>query len=187
MKSQAHTRTPALHPSSTSSPQYPRASDAPESFPGAEHCLHNSSVRSWAKLPGDDFVVIGGYESGMDVSGGGLWVLRGWLRVPNINPPLFPPPLRPRRTSQRAGSAALSSRRPHFGASPLTTLRPSLRPTPQREFAWRAPHPPRHDCSRRCACSRWSHLEKGRVAGFASGRAGDRRSRKRRTTSKPGT
>ena len=28
--------------------------------------MHNSSVRSWADLPGDDFVVIGGYESGMD-------------------------------------------------------------------------------------------------------------------------
>ena len=33
---------------------------------GAELCMHNSSVRSWADLPGDDFVVIGGYESGMD-------------------------------------------------------------------------------------------------------------------------
>ena len=32
---------------------------------GAELCMHNSSVRSWADLPGDNFVVIGGYESGM--------------------------------------------------------------------------------------------------------------------------
>mgnify|MGYP002001379148 FL=1 len=44
--------------------QYPRK-EAPE-FPGAELCRHNSSVRSWKELPGDDFVVIGGYESGMD-------------------------------------------------------------------------------------------------------------------------
>lgn len=38
----------------------------PALFPGADHCLHNSRVESWNKLPGDDFVVIGGYESGMD-------------------------------------------------------------------------------------------------------------------------
>merc|ERR1712078_191295 len=44
--------------------QSPRK-EAPE-FPGAELCRHNSSVRSWKELPGDDFVVIGGYESGMD-------------------------------------------------------------------------------------------------------------------------
>ena len=35
---------------------------------GAELCMHNSSVRSWADLPGDDFVVIGGYESGADAA-----------------------------------------------------------------------------------------------------------------------
>ena len=46
--------------------QYPRAS-APL-FPGSELCLHNSSVRSWEELPGDDFVIIGGYESGMDAA-----------------------------------------------------------------------------------------------------------------------
>merc|ERR1712078_818557 len=46
--------------------QYPRK-EAPE-FPGAELCRHNSSVRSWKELPGDDFVVIGGYESGMDAA-----------------------------------------------------------------------------------------------------------------------
>ena len=46
--------------------QYPRAS-APL-FTGSELCRHNSSVRSWAELPGDDFVVIGGYESGMDAA-----------------------------------------------------------------------------------------------------------------------
>ncbi|MEM7134037.1 MAG: NAD(P)/FAD-dependent oxidoreductase [Chloroflexota bacterium] len=37
-------------------------------FPGAEHCLHNSTVSSWAKLEGDSFVVIGGYESGLDAA-----------------------------------------------------------------------------------------------------------------------
>ena len=36
--------------------QYPRAPE--KMFPGAEHCMHNATVRSWAKLPGDDFVVI---------------------------------------------------------------------------------------------------------------------------------
>jgi len=46
--------------------QYPRASGA--LFPGSELCLHNSSVRSWKELPGEDFVVIGGYESGMDAA-----------------------------------------------------------------------------------------------------------------------
>ncbi|QDZ19607.1 pyridine nucleotide-disulfide oxidoreductase [Chloropicon primus] len=44
--------------------QYPQGDD--QMFPGSELCRHNSSVRSWKKLPGDDFVVIGGYESGMD-------------------------------------------------------------------------------------------------------------------------
>ena len=47
--------------------QYPRT-DSLSLFPGAEHCLHNSTVRSWRKLKGDDFVVIGGYESGMDAA-----------------------------------------------------------------------------------------------------------------------
>eukprot|EP00747_Dinoflagellata_sp_TGD_P167616 gnl/TRDRNA2_/TRDRNA2_192322_c0_seq1.p1 gnl/TRDRNA2_/TRDRNA2_192322_c0~~gnl/TRDRNA2_/TRDRNA2_192322_c0_seq1.p1 ORF type:complete len:628 (-),score=108.01 gnl/TRDRNA2_/TRDRNA2_192322_c0_seq1:95-1978(-) len=45
--------------------QYPRIAGA---FPGAELCLHNSCVRSWSELPGDDFVVIGGYESGVDAA-----------------------------------------------------------------------------------------------------------------------
>ena len=38
--------------------QYPRGSSG--AVTGAELCMHNSSVRSWAKLPGDDFVLIGG-------------------------------------------------------------------------------------------------------------------------------
>ncbi|MEM6716243.1 MAG: NAD(P)/FAD-dependent oxidoreductase, partial [Cyanobacteria bacterium P01_C01_bin.147] len=37
-------------------------------FPGAEHCLHNSQVRSWTNLEGDEFLIIGGYESGMDAA-----------------------------------------------------------------------------------------------------------------------
>jgi putative flavoprotein involved in K+ transport len=33
---------------------------------GSEHCVHVSSVSSWGKLRGDTFVIIGGYESGID-------------------------------------------------------------------------------------------------------------------------
>ena len=40
----------------------------PDELPGAELCVHNSRVESWARLPGDDFVVIGGYESGADAA-----------------------------------------------------------------------------------------------------------------------
>ena len=46
--------------------QYPR--ETSEKIPGAELCVHNSRVRSWASLPGDDFVLIGGYESGVDAA-----------------------------------------------------------------------------------------------------------------------
>ena len=38
--------------------QYPREGSG--SLAGAELCMHNSRVRSWASLPGDDFVLIGG-------------------------------------------------------------------------------------------------------------------------------
>jgi cation diffusion facilitator CzcD-associated flavoprotein CzcO len=44
--------------------QYPNA----EPFPGAAHCIHNSRVKSWGDLEGDEFIVIGGYESGMDAA-----------------------------------------------------------------------------------------------------------------------
>jgi putative flavoprotein involved in K+ transport len=44
--------------------QYPNLTP----FPGAELCLHNSQVRSWAELKGKQFFVIGGYESGMDAA-----------------------------------------------------------------------------------------------------------------------
>ena len=46
--------------------QYPRESTG--DVAGADLCVHNSRVRSWAKLPGDDRVVIGGYESGVDAA-----------------------------------------------------------------------------------------------------------------------
>lgn len=43
---------------------YPRL----DPFPGAELCVHNTRVRSWKELEGDNFVVIGGYESGIDAA-----------------------------------------------------------------------------------------------------------------------
>ncbi len=44
--------------------QYPKSN----SFPGAEHCIHNSLITDWDEVQGDDFFVIGGYESGMDAA-----------------------------------------------------------------------------------------------------------------------
>ena len=44
--------------------QYPKASSP--LFPGSELCHHNSCIQSWKMLPGDDYLIIGGYESGMD-------------------------------------------------------------------------------------------------------------------------
>ena len=49
--------------------QYPHLNP----FPGAEHCIHNSQIRSWADLAwadleGNEFIIIGGYESGMDAA-----------------------------------------------------------------------------------------------------------------------
>ena len=46
--------------------QYPR--EGTSDVAGAELCVHNSTVRSWRELPGDDFVIIGGYESGVDAA-----------------------------------------------------------------------------------------------------------------------
>jgi thioredoxin reductase len=37
-------------------------------FPGAELALHSSQVKDWDSLEGDQFVVIGGYESGVDAA-----------------------------------------------------------------------------------------------------------------------
>lgn len=48
--------------------QYPAETESSGAVEGAELCLHNSRVRSWADLPGDDFAVIGGYESGADAA-----------------------------------------------------------------------------------------------------------------------
>ncbi|MFN0093295.1 MAG: NAD(P)/FAD-dependent oxidoreductase [Dehalococcoidia bacterium] len=42
-------------------------------FPGADLCVHNSSVVSFAELPGDEAYVIGGYESGIDAATA-LWL-----------------------------------------------------------------------------------------------------------------
>ncbi|MEB3336538.1 MAG: NAD(P)/FAD-dependent oxidoreductase [Leptolyngbyaceae bacterium] len=44
--------------------QYPNLTP----FPGADLCLHNSQVQSWTELQGDEHIVIGGYESGMDAA-----------------------------------------------------------------------------------------------------------------------
>ncbi|MGK7922326.1 MAG: NAD(P)/FAD-dependent oxidoreductase [Trichodesmium sp.] len=44
--------------------QYPNLNP----FPGAELCIHNSQINSWRELEGDEFVVIGGYESGVDAA-----------------------------------------------------------------------------------------------------------------------
>jgi thioredoxin reductase len=45
--------------------QYPKSEGF---FPGSEHCRHTSTVQSFATLPGDDHIVIGGYESGVDAA-----------------------------------------------------------------------------------------------------------------------
>ena len=37
-------------------------------FPGADLCLHNSRIRSYQELPGDDFLIIGAFESGADAA-----------------------------------------------------------------------------------------------------------------------
>ena len=44
--------------------QYPRLND----FEGSELCLHTAQLPSYAELDGDDFIVVGGYESGVDVA-----------------------------------------------------------------------------------------------------------------------
>lgn len=37
-------------------------------FPGAHHALHSSRISDWSALGGEDFTVIGGYESGVDAA-----------------------------------------------------------------------------------------------------------------------
>lgn len=44
--------------------QYPNL----EPFPGAELCRHSSRIASWSEVAGDDFIVIGGSESGVDAA-----------------------------------------------------------------------------------------------------------------------
>ena len=44
--------------------QYPNMN----SIPGAELCLHNSQVKSWKYIKGDEIYIIGGYESGIDTA-----------------------------------------------------------------------------------------------------------------------
>ena len=44
--------------------QYPRLSG----FEGSELCQHTATITSYEELTGDDFIVIGGYESGVDAA-----------------------------------------------------------------------------------------------------------------------
>jgi cation diffusion facilitator CzcD-associated flavoprotein CzcO len=44
--------------------QYPRT----DSFPGAELCQHTATLSSFSSLTGEDALIIGGYESGMDAA-----------------------------------------------------------------------------------------------------------------------
>lgn len=44
--------------------QYPRL----DSFPGAEYALHNSFIREWTEIEGEETIIIGGYESGTDAA-----------------------------------------------------------------------------------------------------------------------
>jgi putative flavoprotein involved in K+ transport len=44
--------------------QYPRVNG----FAGSELCRHTATIGSYEKLEGDDFIVVGGYESGVDAA-----------------------------------------------------------------------------------------------------------------------
>ena len=48
--------------------EYQYSTTSASAFPGSEFCRHNSSISSWKTVSGDDFIVIGGYESGMDAA-----------------------------------------------------------------------------------------------------------------------
>ena len=37
-------------------------------FSGSQLCMHNSSVKTWKEIKGDEFYVIGGNESGIDAA-----------------------------------------------------------------------------------------------------------------------
>ena len=44
--------------------QYPSLND----FMGSEHCLHTAMINRYKDLEGDDFIIIGGFESGIDAA-----------------------------------------------------------------------------------------------------------------------
>jgi thioredoxin reductase len=44
--------------------QFPRTNG----FDGAEHCKHNSLINDWSEIEGDNAIIIGGYESGIDAA-----------------------------------------------------------------------------------------------------------------------
>ena len=44
--------------------QYPRV----DGFDGSEHCQHTATILDYESLQGDDFIIIGGYESGVDAA-----------------------------------------------------------------------------------------------------------------------
>ncbi|CAN5275843.1 NAD(P)-binding domain-containing protein [soil metagenome] len=54
-------------------------------FPGAEHCRHNAMIGSWREIEGNDALVIGGYESGVDAAIG-LAALGKRVRVIDSSP-----------------------------------------------------------------------------------------------------
>ena len=104
--------------------QYPKKNG----FSGAEHCIHNSTIRSWRKLDGDDFVVIGGNESGIDAAvnlvacGKSVRVLdweRPWEKEdsdPSVTLSTF--------TGERLAMALGTKRIELFGNSPVSEVRP---------------------------------------------------------------
>ncbi|MBD90159.1 MAG: monooxygenase [Deltaproteobacteria bacterium] len=44
--------------------QYPSV----DVFPGSQNCQHIGTISSYAELEGDDFIIVGGYESGVDAA-----------------------------------------------------------------------------------------------------------------------
>ena len=125
--------------------QYPR--EKAGAVPGAEHCVHNSRVRSWADLPGDERVIIGGC----------VHPPRSPLRRSQFacTPPAIPAHSIPRAVAsllsplaagtraawtrrsiwQRRASGAPCSPPPPPGMCRLRTRPLSWRPTPQNGFA----------------------------------------------------
>merc|ERR1712086_1053130 len=50
---------------------------------GSEHCIHSSSIKNPRKLEGDESVVIGGYESGVQIA---FDLIKSGKKVTLINP-----------------------------------------------------------------------------------------------------